>query len=56
MDLHKATRDPWVWGQLALFALVGLGAPLLPRYVASGTWIQCSAASIRSGSDGWGRH
>ena len=36
MDLHKATRDPWVWGQLALFALVGLGAPLLPRYVGLG--------------------
>jgi protein-S-isoprenylcysteine O-methyltransferase Ste14 len=32
MDVHKAARDPWVWGQLALFALVGLGAPLLPRY------------------------
>ena len=36
MDLHKAMRDPWVWGQLALFALVGLGAPLLPRYAGSG--------------------
>ncbi len=32
MDLHKAVRDPWVWGQLALFALVGLGAPLVSRY------------------------
>jgi protein-S-isoprenylcysteine O-methyltransferase Ste14 len=36
MDLHKAMRDPWVWGQLALFALIGLGAPLVPRYVALG--------------------
>lgn len=36
MDLAKAARDPWVWGQLALFALVGLGAPLLPRYVSLG--------------------
>ena len=36
MDLHKAVRDPWVWGQLALFALVGLGAPLLPRYAGLG--------------------
>jgi protein-S-isoprenylcysteine O-methyltransferase Ste14 len=36
MDLHKATRDPWVWGQLALFALIGLGAPLLPRYPSLG--------------------
>jgi protein-S-isoprenylcysteine O-methyltransferase Ste14 len=36
MDLHKAMRDPWVWGQLALFALIGLGAPLLPRWVSLG--------------------
>jgi protein-S-isoprenylcysteine O-methyltransferase Ste14 len=34
MDLHKAMRDPWVWGQLALFALIGLGAPLLSRGVS----------------------
>ena len=36
MDLAKAARDPWVWGQLALFLLIGLGAPLLPRYVNLG--------------------
>lgn len=36
MDLAKAARDPWVWGQLALLAVVGLGAPLLPRYVSLG--------------------
>jgi protein-S-isoprenylcysteine O-methyltransferase Ste14 len=36
MDLVKAARDPWVWGQLALLVLVGLGAPLLPRYVSLG--------------------
>jgi protein-S-isoprenylcysteine O-methyltransferase Ste14 len=36
MDLGKATRDPWVWGQLALLLLVGIGAPLLPRYVSLG--------------------
>ena len=36
MDLAKAVRDPWVWGQLALFGLVGLGAPLLPRYLSLG--------------------
>jgi protein-S-isoprenylcysteine O-methyltransferase Ste14 len=36
MDLAKAVRDPWVWGQLALFVLVGVGAPLLPRYVSLG--------------------
>ena len=32
MDLAKAARDPWVWGQLALFLLIGLAAPLLPRH------------------------
>ena len=36
MDLAKAVRDPWVWGQLALFALIGLAAPLVPRYVSLG--------------------
>ncbi|HEU4526177.1 MAG TPA: hypothetical protein VFR62_14210, partial [Gemmatimonadales bacterium] len=36
MDLRKASRDPWVWGQLALFLLVGLWAPLIPRYVSLG--------------------
>lgn len=36
MDLRKAMRDPWVWGQLVLFALIGLGAPLLPRCVGLG--------------------
>ena len=36
MDLAKAARDPWVWGQLGLFLLVGLAAPLLPRYVNLG--------------------
>jgi protein-S-isoprenylcysteine O-methyltransferase Ste14 len=36
MDLRKAMRDPWVWGQLALLALIGLGAPLMPRHVSLG--------------------
>jgi protein-S-isoprenylcysteine O-methyltransferase Ste14 len=36
MDLHKAVRDPWVWGQTALMILVGLGAPLVPRYINLG--------------------
>jgi protein-S-isoprenylcysteine O-methyltransferase Ste14 len=36
MDLGKAVRDPWVWGQTALMVLVGLGAPLLPRYINLG--------------------
>jgi protein-S-isoprenylcysteine O-methyltransferase Ste14 len=36
MDLAKAARDPWVWGQLVLFLLIGLGAPLMPRHVNLG--------------------
>lgn len=36
MDLAKAARDPWVWGQLVLFLLIGLAAPLLPRHVNLG--------------------
>jgi protein-S-isoprenylcysteine O-methyltransferase Ste14 len=36
MDLAKAARDPWVWGQTALILLIGLAAPLLPRYVNLG--------------------
>jgi protein-S-isoprenylcysteine O-methyltransferase Ste14 len=52
MDLAKAARDPWVWGQLVLFLLVALAAPLLPRYVNLGSadflvnrvdplWLRC---------------
>jgi protein-S-isoprenylcysteine O-methyltransferase Ste14 len=36
MDLRRAARDPWVWGQLALFVIIGLVAPLLPRHVSLG--------------------
>lgn len=36
MDLAKAARDPWVWGQLALLLIIALAAPLLPRYVNLG--------------------
>src|SRR5437867_8575391 len=36
MDLAKAARDPWVWGQTALMLFVGLAAPLLPRYINLG--------------------
>jgi protein-S-isoprenylcysteine O-methyltransferase Ste14 len=36
MDLAKAARDPWVWGQTALMLLVTIAAPLLPRYVNLG--------------------
>jgi protein-S-isoprenylcysteine O-methyltransferase Ste14 len=37
MDLAKAARDPWVWGQVALFLLIALAAPLLPRHVNLGS-------------------
>jgi protein-S-isoprenylcysteine O-methyltransferase Ste14 len=36
MDLRKAARDPWVWGQFALIGLVAVVAPMLPRYVSLG--------------------
>ncbi len=36
MDLRKAARDPWVWGQFVLIGLVALLAPLLPRFVSLG--------------------
>jgi protein-S-isoprenylcysteine O-methyltransferase Ste14 len=36
MDLAKAARDRWVWGQLALILLIGFAAPLLPRHVNLG--------------------
>ena len=36
MDLQKASRDPWVWGQVVLIALIAVLAPLLPRYVSLG--------------------
>ena len=36
MDLHRAARDPWVWGQLGLLLFIGMVAPLLPRYISLG--------------------
>jgi protein-S-isoprenylcysteine O-methyltransferase Ste14 len=36
MDLAKAARDRWVWGQLVLLLFVILAAPLVPRYVNLG--------------------
>jgi protein-S-isoprenylcysteine O-methyltransferase Ste14 len=36
MDLRKASRDPWVWGQVALVGLIAVLTPLLPRYVSLG--------------------
>jgi protein-S-isoprenylcysteine O-methyltransferase Ste14 len=36
MDLRKAARDPWVWGQMVLFALVLIGVPFMTRHVNLG--------------------
>jgi protein-S-isoprenylcysteine O-methyltransferase Ste14 len=36
MDLQKAARDPWVWGQLALMLMVLFAAPVLPRFINFG--------------------
>lgn len=36
MDLVKAARDPWVWGQTALMLLVVVAAPLVPRHIDLG--------------------
>lgn len=37
MDLGKALRDRWVWGQLGLVLAVALIAPLAPRYINLGS-------------------
>ena len=37
MDIRKAARDPWVWGQVALMLLVGVIAPVMPRHVNLGS-------------------
>ncbi len=36
MDLVKAARDPWVWGQTILMLLVAIAAPLVPRHISLG--------------------
>ncbi|HEX6104942.1 MAG TPA: isoprenylcysteine carboxylmethyltransferase family protein, partial [Gemmatimonadales bacterium] len=36
MDLRRAARDPWVWGQLLLLLVVGLAAPLMARWPGLG--------------------
>ena len=38
MDLRKAVRDPWVWGQMLLVGAVMLVAPLVPRFVSLGKY------------------
>jgi protein-S-isoprenylcysteine O-methyltransferase Ste14 len=37
MDLKKALRDPWVWGQTILMLVILIGAPLVPRQVNLGS-------------------
>lgn len=37
MDLQKAVRDPWVWGQTIIMLVILFGAPLIPRYVNLGS-------------------
>ena len=36
MDLKKAVRDPWVWGQTLLMLGILIGAPLVPRHINLG--------------------
>lgn len=68
MDLAKASRDPWFWGQNVLFLLVGLAAPLVPRHLNLGaadfmlnrmdpTWVRWLGAPFLVGGlliAGWG--
>jgi protein-S-isoprenylcysteine O-methyltransferase Ste14 len=60
MDLAKAARDPWVWGQIVLSLVIVLAAPLLPRYVNLGAadpllnridpdWIRRLGAALMTG-------
>lgn len=47
MRLGTAGRDPWVWGQLALFLVVLVGAPWLGRHLQPGTsFVQRIAAGL----------
>src|SRR4051812_14246838 len=36
MDLVKAARDPWVWGQTVLMLLVAVAAPMVPGHINLG--------------------
>jgi protein-S-isoprenylcysteine O-methyltransferase Ste14 len=64
MDLAKAVRDPWFWGQNLLFLLVGLGAPLIPRHLSLGaadfmlnrldpTWVRWLGAPLMAAGAFW---
>jgi protein-S-isoprenylcysteine O-methyltransferase Ste14 len=68
MDLSKAIRDPWVWGQTLLMVTVLCAAPLLPRFINLGdadfmlnrvdpAWIRWIGAAAMAGGfliAGWG--
>jgi protein-S-isoprenylcysteine O-methyltransferase Ste14 len=36
MDLGRAVRDPWVWGQTGLMLLILIAAPVFPRFISLG--------------------
>ena len=52
MDLRKAGRDPWVWGQVVLIALVAVVAPVMPRWVNLGGF-DFALNSVGRGGCGW---
>jgi len=68
MDLRKAVRDPWVWGQTLLMITILVAAPLLPRFINLGNadfmlnrvdpaWIRWIGAAVMVGGLlilGWG--
>jgi len=54
MNLTRAARDPWVWGQLLLFLAVFAGIPVLqhtlPSDTAPGSWLTPASLPMRLGS------
>jgi len=50
MDLRKAARDPWVWGQATLILLVVVGLPWLVRQADPATTL---GRALAPASRGW---
>jgi protein-S-isoprenylcysteine O-methyltransferase Ste14 len=50
MDLRRAARDPWVWGQVVLILLVAVGLPWLVRHADPGSAL---GRSLAPASQGW---